>query len=273
MVSGSDGQPRKDGQPQAGDKDAEELIKNALGMIIEALGNDLRLSDIIGAVEHSKTQTIDDIFTLRLFGQSITGVGIDPGTFSTNFRPRDSDFANGTGPSSPDDRRPCLARVYGYLYNGKEVKLPKPVLLIVPDQGKDALNSRNFPRSQYLKWDVAPDDRTLRCDLLAGSVEDLLIGVPDMDEAPPSGATLIRGADGKMYCIPEDLENFEVVNETDKSELLMSETQARPDLSVVKMSARSAYQSRAALNLRSAFQARSGFARMANRATRHLLRG
>jgi hypothetical protein len=193
--------------------------------------------------EDPKRTTIDDIFMLRLFGQLITGISIEQGSFSTSFRPKSSEFASSTKSPSSDDRHLYVARIFGYSLDGRDIKLAKPVILAVPNRGNDITNSKEFPNSQYLAWDVDPDDRTLRCDLMIGSVEDLVKGIPDWDGAPLSGATLIRGADGKMYCIPEDLDSYEVVNEADKSELLLSEKQARPDLSIGKTSSARSFHS------------------------------
>ena len=85
------------------------------------------------------------------------------------------------------------------------------------------------------------DYPTIRCEIEGGTAQELLLDAEDSDDEfddeyieddGNDGGTLIRDANGKTYFIPEDLESFEVLDETERSELLLAPFEDRDELSI-----------------------------------------
>ena len=82
------------------------------------------------------------------------------------------------------------ALIQGFRYgNGKCVRLPKPIILYVAENGSDLTNSEcGFQPNEVLKWSIAIDTNTHSVDLHIGTIEEIL-------------ALAIKGVDGGLQIL------------------------------------------------------------------------
>ena len=96
--------------------------------------------------------------------------------------------------------------------------------MLVLGQGEKAQDGgTQFSDERCLMWTI--NHPTLRCDIEGGTAVELLCETqaePEFDETGSGeGAVLIQGEHGATYFIPGDLDQFEMNDEQDKSELLL----------------------------------------------------
>ena len=156
-----------------------------------------------------------------------------------------------------------MALVRGYRHAGERVLLDEPTLLLVLGEGEKAKGGgTRFPDGQSLMWTI--DYPTVRCDIEGGTPLDLLseseMELADELDAEFEGelggfagvdsGVLIESDEGEVYFIPGDLDQFEVVDESEKFELLLSpfELEGKFKVSVASVSDpknRAAFRNRA----------------------------
>ena len=155
-----------------------------------------------------------------------------------------------------------LANIYGYAYEGRFFQLPAPMAFLLPGTGESCKNDK-FPEAyqpwqQHNKWALEPADPSIRFEIASGTLEELLLESAETGDAMGDEGTLIRGADGRMYYIPESLEACEILDEDRKSALALAESTEHPDLRVSSTAfrGRMTFRGRMALRGRMAFRGR-----------------
>lgn len=199
------------------------------------------------------TTLLGEPFEFCLYGKIIEGFQVDRAKLSEGLR-RALDRQHAQGPV-------YLAYIYGYRTSNAPQRLPRPTIFIVAGPGEevpDAL-AATYGEGKMRLWRLSPADEAARFDLEIGPIEalvDLDLAVAELDHQP-AGATLMRGADGRLYCIPADLAAFEVQNEDDKSVLELTDGAEIGTMRVKTLTSRSALAVRSAMTTRSALTARS----------------
>ena len=193
-----------------------------------------------------------------LYGRTIKGIELKQNDKEINFGHRIEELRKRKG----KDESLKLANIYGFAYEGSYNLLPEPVVFLLVGEGK-LCDADEFPAAQkdwkeYSKWRLEPDDPSVRFDIEAGSVEDLLLPFAGVDD-DSDGGTLIRGADGRMYFIPDSLDAFEIHDEDEKSVLSLSESVDHPNLSVSTTAFRGRLAFRGRMAGRMAFRGRMAF--------------
>ena len=158
-----------------------------------------------------------------------------------------------------------LANIYGYGYEGRFFELPSPTVFLLSGDGESCQDDK-FPQTrqgwqQHNKWTLDPADPSIRFEIASGTLEELLLESAETDDAMGEEGTLIRGADGRMYYIPESLEACEVFDEDKKSALALAESVEHPDLrvSTTLFHGRMTFRGRMALGGRMSFRGRMAF--------------
>lgn len=199
------------------------------------------------------TTLLGEPFDFYLFGKVIEGFSVDRDKLGDRLKTALERQA-GKGEVK-------LAYVYAYHAAGSLQRLPRPTIFLVsgPGDAVPAPHDASFPNPEFRRWRLHPRDEAARFDVELGPIEELV----DLDlivagEPPePDGATVIRGADGRLYCIPANLETFEVKDEDARSTLELSDGADLGALRVKTLTARSALAARSALTTRSALTLRS----------------
>ena len=202
-------------------------------------------------------------FDFSLFGKLVDGFSVTKDSLAPRIRDSISE--------------PRLAYIYGYSTEGALQRLPRPAIFVVNGDGSDPSDryKNTYPNEEYRMWRTYPTDETVRLDVLIGPLNELV----DTDVSPgasieaPEGATVIRGADGRVYCIPASLDSFEVMEEDQKSALDLSAGTEMGTLRVKSLSARAALTSRAAMTTRAALTARAAMVGRAALTSRAALTG
>jgi hypothetical protein len=189
-------------------------------------------------------------FNVTLYGKPVEGVNLE----ADKFGHRIAALLQRSG--KPSLR---LANVYGYAYEGRFFQLPAPTVFLLSGDGEscqdDKFPEAHRPWQQHNKWTLDPTDPSIRFEIESGTLAELLLEPAQTDDAMAEEGTLIRGADGRMYYIPESLDAYEIHDEDEKSALTLAESVEHPDLRV----STTAFRGRMTFRGRMAFRGRMSF--------------
>lgn len=196
-------------------------------------------------------------FNITLYGKPVDGIKLDASKFGQHIK----QLLERAG-----EKPPRLGNIYGYLYESQYYPLPRPTAFLVIGDG-ESCQGDTFPEAYqhwktYNKWVSDPTDPSIRFEIDSGTLEELLLEPGEIDQTSLSEeGTLIRGADGRVYLIPESLEAFEVRGEDEKSMLALAESLERPDLRVssTALRGRMTFRGRMALRGRMTLRGRMAF--------------
>lgn len=221
---------------------------------------------------------IDDPYAVLFFGTVISGFSISESHLSERLK-------SALGCSGEHDGiKPCMAHIYAHHSERGMTHLSSPVVFLVNGDGDEPLSAYRavFPSTEYRMWRFQPSDYVARFDVEIGSVQDLIKAdhvpaladhLPQSDTNSTQGATVIRSADGRVYCIPADLKSFEVVEDDNKSALELCEGRELSSPRVRLLTAKAASAVRAATNSRAALTSRAALASRAALTSRAALVG
>jgi hypothetical protein len=221
---------------------------------------------------------IEDNHGVLFFGTVISGFSISENHLSERLK-------SALGRSGESDGiKPLMAHIYAYHSDRGMVQLSSPIVFLVNGDGDEPPSAYHaiFPLTEYRMWRFQPSDYVARFDVEIGSVQDLIgadhvpaLGhnTPRSDKNSSQGATVIRGADGRVYCIPSDLNTFEVIEEDNKSALELCEGRELSSPRVRILTAEAASAVRSAANSRAALTSRAALASRAALTSRAALVG
>ncbi|WP_207482867.1 hypothetical protein [Arenibaculum pallidiluteum] len=135
-------------------------------------------------------------------------------------------------------------------------KLRAPEWYVLPGRGQEAGPEAPSTEAGLRAWTIPADKRVVRLRTDAREAGALLFGrMPGLVD-PTSAVTLIRGADGALYKIDQDLESCLVSDEAEKVQLGQLPGRHRPDLVVSQAWRGAAFLS--GLRMRAVFQGPGG---------------
>ncbi|QLH38448.1 MAG: hypothetical protein HWD60_05060 [Defluviicoccus sp.] len=164
---------------------------------------------------------LEEPFAFGLIGKIIDGFKIEKDALGRRLREALERQAAGT------DTTFHLAYIYALL-DGETVETlaPPPIALVAgPGEAPPKRFHKRFPAGEFALWQVDPRDDGVAFDVAFGSWGELLLQGPDQDVSLgltlPEGdeATVLRGSDGRIYCIPASLDAFEVFDEEQRAQL------------------------------------------------------
>ena len=158
--------------------------------------------------------------------------------------------------ASGGDHTLHLAYVYAYTAGEVVDRLPQPLIFIVAGPGEPTPKAaqRVYPTGEFALWPVDPRDDGIAFAIDIGPYADLLDGggvagddaTAEADFPADGGATLFRGPDGRVYCVPSSLEAFEVIDEELRSQLELAGGNEIGSFSVKTLAGRGAVAARGA---------------------------
>jgi hypothetical protein len=221
---------------------------------------------------------LEDPYAVLFFGNVISGFSISESHLSERLK-------SALGSTGEDSGiKPCMAHIYAYHSARGMTHLSSPIVFLVNGDGVEPPSAYRaiFPATEYRMWRFQPSDYVARFDVEIGCVQDLIEAdqvpaladnFPQSDTNSTQGATVIRGADGRVYCIPADLKSFEVIEEDNKSALELCEGRELSSPRVRLLTGKAASAVRAATNSRAALTSRAALASRAALTSRAALVG